>query len=179
MAETRTTARPYAEAAFATAQARNALPRWSEMLALMAAVASDERVAELERDPTIGRERLTKLVLDICGPRLDDDGANFLKLLIANRRLPLLPEIATLFEEQRADAEGRVDVSVKSAFPLDAAQRERLEQGLKRRFGRKVRLTVAVDPSLIGGIEIRAGDTVIDGSAHGRLEQLVTHLNQP
>jgi len=177
--ETRTAARPYAEAAFTAAERRGQLARWSQALAVLAAVAKDARIAEIERDPSVGRERLTKLLLDIAGSDLDAEAQNFVRLVIDNHRLPLLPEIAELFEERRADAEGRIEVTVKTAFPLDSAQREQLEAGLKRRFGRKIEMTVDVDPSLIGGVEIRAGDTVIDGSAKGRLQQLAMQLNQP
>ena len=179
MAESRTAARPYAEAAFNVAKDRATLPAWSDMLALLAAIVRDERVARLAADPRVGRDRLVEFILGLAGDRLDADGANFVRLLIDNHRLPLAPEMARIFEELRAEAEGRVDVVIKTAYELTNDQRVLLETGLKRRFGRKITLNVNVDPSLIAGIEIRAGDTVIDGTVKGRLQALAAQLNQP
>lgn len=193
MAEKLTAARPYAEAVFALAREQDALKAWSEMLALTAAVAGDPRIEQLARDPRVARARFLGLFLDICGDvqgrasvvedgksgatkHLDPKGANFVRLLVENRRLNLLPEIAALYEGLRAEAEARVEATVTSAFSLDAAQLKTLEQGLKRRFGREVRLTAAVDRSLVGGVVIRAGDLVIDGSVRGRLAALASEL---
>ena len=176
MAEKLTAARPYAEAVFALAREQNALPAWSGMLALAAAVAGDARMGQLASDPRVERARFLGLFLDICGGHLDANGANFVRLLVENRRLNLLPEIAALYEGLRAEAEARIEATVTSAFSLNAAQLKTLEQGLKRRFGREVRLTAAVDRSLVGGVVIRAGDLVIDGSVRGRLAALATEL---
>lgn len=179
MAEARTAARPYAEAAFEVAKDRGKLAEWSQMLALLGAAVSDERVARLASDPRVGRERLAEFILGLAGTKLDADGANFVRLLIDNHRLALVREIARIFEELRAEAEGRVDVLIKTAYELTNDQRALLETGLKRRFGRTITLNVNVDPSLIAGIEIRAGDTVIDGTVKGRLQALAAQLNQP
>lgn len=177
MAEKLTTARPYAEAVFALARAQNALPAWSEMLALAAAVAGDARVGHLASDPRVERARFLGLFLDICGGRLDPQGANFIRLLVENRRLNLLPEIASLYEGLKAEAEARVEATVTSAFSLEPAQLKTLEQGLQRRLGRAVHLTATVDRSLVGGVVLRAGDLVIDGSVRGRLAALATELH--
>ena len=176
MAEKLTAARPYAEAVFALAREQNALKAWSGMLALTAAVARDARIEQLAGDPRVERARFLGLFLDICREHLDPKGANFVRLLVENRRLNLLPEIAALYEGLRAEAEARVEATVTSAFSLDAAQLKILEQGLKRRFGREVRLTAAVDRSLVGGVVIRAGDLVIDGSVRDRLAALASEL---
>ncbi|MBI3574592.1 MAG: F0F1 ATP synthase subunit delta [Gammaproteobacteria bacterium] len=176
MAEKLTAARPYAEAVFALARAQDALPAWSGMLALAAAVAGDARIGQLASDPRVARARLLGLFLDICGGHLDTHGANFIRLLVENRRLNLLPEIATVYEGLRAEAEARVEATVTSAFSLEPAQLKVLEQGLQRRLGCAVHLTAAVDRSLVGGVVLRAGDLVIDGSVRGRLAALATEL---
>jgi len=194
MAEKQTAARPYAEAVFALAQERKALKDWSGMLALLAAVAQDANIQRLAHDPRVERARLLALLLDIAGDvqgrtsvagdrtsgatkNINAEGANFVRLLVENRRLTLLPEIAAIYESLKAEAEARVEASVTSAFPLDAAQLKTLEQGLQRRFGRAVHLTATVDASLVGGVVIRAGDLVIDGSVRGRLTGLATELS--
>jgi F-type H+-transporting ATPase subunit delta len=176
MAEKLTAARPYAEAVFGLAQERNALKDWSEMLALAAAVVRDERIQRLANDPRVERARLLGLLLDIGGKQLTPEGANFLRLLVENRRLLLLPEIAAVYEDLKAEAEARIEATVTSAFPLEPAQLKTLEQGLQRRFGRAVRLTAETDPGLLGGVVIRAGDLVIDGSVRARLAGLAAGL---
>ena len=121
MSENITLARPYAEAAFGLAQDNKALKQWSEMLGLAAAVAADAQVARLAMDPRVARERFTQLFLDICGDALTKEGANFIRVLQENRRLHLLPEIVRLFEQRRADAEGRIEAQVISAFDITPA----------------------------------------------------------
>lgn len=177
MAEKQTAARPYAEAVFALAHGRNALPAWSEMLALLAAVATDENMLRLADDPRVDRARLLELFLDVCGPNLTGEGANFVRLLVENRRLNLLPEVMAQFELLKAEAESRLEATVVSAFALDAAQLKSLEQGLKRKLGRDVRLSARVDAALVGGVVIRAGDLVIDGSVKSRLTELASFLS--
>ena len=80
------------------------------------------------------------------------------------------------FEFLRSQAENTVDVEVVSAVPLDAAQSEKLKQALDKRLKATVHMKNTVDPGLLGGAVIRAGDLVIDGSLKGRLERLRTEL---
>lgn len=178
MSEKITLARPYAEAVFLLAQERGALKPWSEMLALAATIAADPRIVAQAGDPWMAHERFLKLFLDICGAALNPDGANFIRLLHQRRRLVLLPEIAALYEQRRAAAENRIDVEVVSAFAVTAEQMQKIGAALERKLGRQIELKSRVDNSLIGGIIIRAGDWVIDGSARGRLRALGTHLNR-
>ncbi len=88
------------------------------------------------------------------------------------------PEIAALYNELRARAEGTIDASVISAFALDDAQVNKLAKMLKKELNRDVNIESTVDPSIIGGVIIRAGDTVIDGSVAGRLQNLTSYLTR-
>ena len=176
MADKSTIARPYAKAAFEEARERKRLGPWSEALRTAAAVVSDSRVEELLGNPRVTPEELAALVSATAGPQLDEEGRNFVRTLADNRRLSLLPEISTLFDELKGEAEGVVDVTVTSAAPLDDSQRGKLAAALERRLGRSVRLQCATDPALIGGAVLRAGDMVIDGSLRGRLERIAYQL---
>lgn len=176
--ERATLARPYAEAVFRLARERNALAHWSEMLKLAAAVAGDPQMNRLIDNPRVPRERFVEFFLDVCGKKMDKDGANFIRLLAENRRIQLLPEIAALYEQLRAAAEARVEAEVVSAAAVSPEQLKTIAAALKRRLGRDVRLATRLDPSLIGGIVIRAGDLVIDGSVRGKLGALATHLTK-
>lgn len=176
MAELSTVARPYAQAAFDLAQEKGNLKEWSEMLRYAAVVAADDNMQALLDNPAVGGERVEELFLDICGDRLDELAQNFIRLLARNRRLALLPEIASQFEVMRAEAEGSVEAEVTSAFALTDAQKQELAAGLKKRFGREVNLVTHVDESLLGGAVVRVGDTVIDGSAAEQLNRLANVL---
>jgi F-type H+-transporting ATPase subunit delta len=177
MADRSTIARPYAKAAFRQAVADSQLDRWSTLLDRAAACVADERVAALIGNPRITTEQLTGLVTTVAGGAdVDDKGRNFLHLLADNRRLGFLPEIARLFQALKDDAEGTVDVTVTSATAMHDGERDQIAAALARRFGRKVRVHTAVDPALIGGAVLRAGDLVIDGSIKSRLERMAFEL---
>ena len=177
MAEKQTLARPYAEAVFDRAKESKTLTPWSEMLAFLAVVAADENMQHLSADPRVKHARFLELFLSVCGLNINDEGANLVRLLVDNRRLGLLPEIIAQFESLRAEAEARVEATVVSPFPLAAAQMKIISESLRRKFGREVNLTTEMDKSLLGGIVVRAGDMVIDGSVRGRLAELATHLS--
>ena len=176
MAERATIARPYAKAAFAYARTAGALAEWSEGLNAAAEIVADARVAALVGNPQWTAAGLTEFIGGVAGARLDAAMRNFVAVLAENRRLPLLPEIAAHYEVLRAQIENTVDVEVVSAVALDAAQTETLRQALDKRLKRRVRMQNRVDPTLLGGAVIRAGDLVIDGSLKGRLERLGTEL---
>ena len=111
------------------------------------------------------------------GDRLSAQCTNFVRVLAGNRRLGQLPEISTLFEIQRRDAEGSVQAELVSAYPASDAQQAQVIASLRKRLGREVTLTCQTDSSLLGGAIIRAGDLVIDGSVRGKLERLGTALD--
>jgi F-type H+-transporting ATPase subunit delta len=177
MADRTTIARPYARAAFQQAERDSRLAEWSEALELAARVVGDERVQRLLASPHVTSAELAKLVIDIAGPRLGEHGSNFVRTLANNRRLGYLPEIAALFREMKDASDGVVDVTVTSAAPLDGAQQKSLSSALARKLQRDVRLHFQLDPSLIGGAVLRAGDLVIDGSLRARLDRIAHTLS--
>jgi F-type H+-transporting ATPase subunit delta len=177
MAEKATIARPYAKAAFASARQHGAFDRWSKVLATASSVVQDERVAPLLLNPRVTADQLSGLIADISGDAMDEQSRNFLATLAGNRRLAFLPEIASMFEAFRAEAENTADVHVLSAVQLDEAQKQRLTAALKKRLKREVRLHCEVDASLIGGAIVRTGDFVIDGSLKARLDRLAVEMS--
>lgn len=177
MAQLTTLARPYARAAFETAVASNRLGPWSEMLGLLGALVREERVASFLMTPANSTAQQADALIDMCGDALDDSVRNFVRVLATNKRLVLLGEIVTLFEEMKADHERVVDVDVVSAFSMDDGAQQKLTAALKQRLQRDVKLNTSVDKSLIGGLVIRAGDLVIDGSVRGKLNKLAEQIN--
>jgi len=178
MAETTTIARPYARAAFELARDKGQLKGWADALRLAAVIALDEQVRPLLDDPKVSDEHLVDLFIQVGGDAFATEVRNFIELLAENGRLIALPAIAELYDALRAEAEGSVEASVVSATPLDEAQQTKIAEALKKRFGCDVSLTYAVDESLIGGVVIRAGDLVIDGSVRSKLGKMATALRQ-
>ena len=176
MQEKTTIARPYAQAVFETASEESKLSEWSEMLGLLDAVVSDAQLQAVLTNPKLDATALSDLVLGVCGESLDEKGSNLVKVLANARRLVIVPEINKLFEQLRAEAEGVIEVAVTSAYELAADQQAAISEAMAKRLGRKVEITSDIDDSLIGGVVIRAGDSVIDASVKGRLKALTTQM---
>ncbi|HUO78981.1 MAG TPA: F0F1 ATP synthase subunit delta [Steroidobacteraceae bacterium] len=182
MAEKATIARPYARAAFEHAHESQSLAAWSQLLAAGAAVAATPGADALFGNPRVSAAELIELVAGVAtesGAAVGADGRNFLGVLAHEHRLALLPEIAAQFEARRAEVENQLDVEITSAVALTDAQRAAFRAALGKRFGRNVRLAEQVDPTLVGGAVVRAGDMVIDGSLRGRLARLEQQISQP
>jgi F-type H+-transporting ATPase subunit delta len=171
MSETLTLARPYARAAFESARAGNALAAWSDKLAFAATVIGDARVRAIIGDPRLSNANLVNLLLP-QGEATDSTFAAFLGLLVDNRRVSLLTDIAALFEELKRESERVLQVTLRSASEIPADRAEAIKVALKKRFGREIDMQQRIDPSVIGGAVIDAGDVVIDGSVRGRLARL-------
>jgi|SRR5690625_2515924 len=168
-----TIARPYARAAFAVARDDGQAAQWSKALAFAARVAADPAVEGLLVHPALTEaDAVTLLAPDDAG----DKFATFIALLADNGRLAVLPEIAGMFEDLRAEDERVVLATVTSAAELPEAEVEKIRAALARRFGREVKVETAVDEGLIGGAVISAGDVVIDGSLKGKLGRLQSAL---
>ena len=172
MAEPSTLARPYAKAVFELARDEGRLAEWSALLAGLAAAVRDKQVAAAIGHPAVGRGQLADVLIQVIGGKVTEQARNLLRLLSEYDRLKLAPMLAEQFEALRAEHERRVDVEIVSAAPVDAAQQKALTDAVKKKLNRDVKVEWKTDPSLIAGAQIRAGDTVIDGSISGELARL-------
>lgn len=177
MSEVGTLARPYAKAAFEYAVTAGDLQRWHDSLHTAALVVGDEKVSNLLRSPVYTVEQQVDAVAMILGDELEEPVRNFLAALAKNRRLPLLPKVFELFKTMKDAHERTVDVELISAAPITPEQQQTLVTALSRRLEREVSLSTSVDESLVGGLVVRAGDQIFDGSIRGRLAQLAKALN--
>jgi F-type H+-transporting ATPase subunit delta len=175
MAENITLARPYAEAAFRLARETGALGPWQQALERMAAVAADPLMLECIGNPRLLPAQVAQLFLDVVGP-LSEEQRNFVRLLVDNDRLRILPEIRDLYAELKNAQEGVKEALIASAFPLDEATLKNLVASLETRFGCRIQATVSLDPELIGGVRIAVGDQVIDASVRGKLAAMAMAL---
>ena len=177
MAELSTLARPYAKAAFEYALDKNGLDQWSSQLATAAAVAADEGMNVVLSNPSLTAAQQAQTLSDVCGDAVSAEVRNFIGILASNKRLALLPEISALFAQYKANQEKTVDVEVVSAFDLADSARDRLAEVLGRKLERQVNVRTSTDSNLLGGVLIRAGDLVIDGSVRGKLDKLAEAMN--
>jgi F-type H+-transporting ATPase subunit delta len=177
MAELSTIARPYAEALFEAARASSeGLERWLAISGELASLLSHPQVAEVVADPKLGDDQVVDLLTGLVKQPLPAAAANFLKLVVTNQRLAVLPEVARQFRQLKNQAEGVADCLIETAFPLADGQVTDLLSALSRRFGVRLLPTVEVNPALIGGVRIAVGDHVLDSSVRARLNQMRTAL---
>ena len=176
MSELSTIARPYAKAIFDLASQDKSFDKWSDVLSLLTNIVADNAMKTLVEDPFSNKSMLADLIKGVCSDKVDQQGYNLVDTLIDNGRLNAAGAIASRFEELRAEAESLVEAEVESALPLDEAQLEKLSASLEKHFGKRVKLSPSVNEDLMGGILIRAGDTVIDGSVRTKLEKLASTI---
>ena len=181
MADFETTARPYARAIFELAQDEGKLQQWQDKLQLAATIAADAGMRAVLEQPAMIASEIAGLFLSVAeAARLeaDSDFNNLIALLAENGRLATLPAIAALFETLKQEAEGKIEVQVRSAQELSAEQQDNIAKSMAKRLGKEVSITTEIDDSLIAGAIITAGDLVIDGSASGRMDKLTIALNK-
>jgi len=181
MAELLTLARPYAKAAFAFASEQGATDNWSNVLQVLSAAVQDEAFSAYLNRPELTPAEQVSVFAKVLGENQTQEVSNFLTLLADNDRLALLPEIETEYELLKSQNNNTVDVVIESAFPVTSVQEQLLAQALEKKFNAAVfnaavNVTVEVNPALIAGVVIRAGDQVIDDSALNKLEKMRTRL---
>ena len=177
MAELSTLARPYAKAAFEFAREHEALAQWSEQLATAAAVSANEGMDTVLDNPSLTDEQQAQTLNEVCGDATGPEVKNFVSILASNKRLSLLPVICAQFELLKSNLEKSVDVEVVSAFDLNDETANKLADVLGKKLEREVKVSTSTDQDLLGGVLIRAGDLVIDGSVRGRLNKLAEAMN--
>ena len=174
MAELATIARPYAEALFkATSKDLNGAAVWVDALS---AVAQNAQLQQFADSPKASTDQVFDLIAGVAKVDLPDAAKNFLRTVIENGRLSALPEMATQFRALKNAQSGSSDAVVHSAFPIDGAALAELAVILEKQFKRKLNLSVVLQPELIGGIRVVAGDEVLDTSVKARLEQMKVAL---
>ena len=177
MAELATIARPYAEALFkASAADLQGAAAWLDDLA---AIASNAQLQQYAANPGVSSKQTFDVMAGVATSKtakLPAAAENFLKAVIDNGRISVLPEIAQQFRALKNARSGSSDATVYSAFALDAAALVDLSATLEKRFARKLHLTVELQSDLIGGVRVVVGDEVLDTSVKARLEQMKVAL---
>jgi len=176
MAEISTIARPYATAVFNFANESKGLSNWSDTLVLLSAVIQDEHIKSIIEDSKVLDSEREDLILNVCKGKLDENGSNFVKLLVENKRLLILPEISLFFEELKAEAEGTIEAEIIMAEKPTQKTVDDLLKSLEKNFNKKIEGKVVIDKNIIGGTKIVVGDSVIDASVRAQLDNLAFTL---
>ena len=175
MAELATIARPYAEAMFAASHSSLAATQgWLDDLA---AVAGNAELLQFAANPKVTAEQVYQLIAEMQEKAMPKRIANFLRTVIENDRLAILPDVARQFRIMADDEAGSAEALIQSAFPIKKGELNELMKGLEKRFARKLKPNVQVDESLIGGIRVTVGDQVLDTSVKAQLEQMKAALS--
>jgi len=142
-------------------------------------VAAVRETVEQSRDlrllfasPVVSREKKIAVVRALFRERVHDLVVRFLELLVEKNRESLFAEIASAYRELRDDELGIVEAVATTPRPMTAETESGLRSVLERQTGKRIRLRVETDPSLIGGLVVRIGDIVHDGSVSNSLAQL-------
>lgn len=168
--------RPYAKAAYEFAKEKKAVFDWEEKLGFLAEIVMEQE-KKLLCNPSIGvaeRREIMEKVMDKMG--MDDYEKNFIHLLVDRKKLSLLPEIHAEFSALRKKDANIMDVTIISARKLTEKQVADLTESIEKKFNAKAAPKLEIDEKLIGGVKIKIGDRVYDGSLRGRLDALRKHL---
>lgn len=174
MAELATIARPYAEALFKASSSDLAgAAGWVDRLA---SIAGNAQLLQFAENPKVSADQVIEVMTSVAGTDLPEAARNFLRAVVENGRLAALPEIARQFRSLKNAQSGSSDAQVFSAFPIGGDELAAVTQTLESRFGRKLNVSVELEPALIGGIRVVVGDEVLDTSVKARLEQMKVAL---
>jgi F-type H+-transporting ATPase subunit delta len=176
MALTRTAARRYAEAAFQIAERDDSMADWLAAFDVAEARLTGPEAMRLLASPAIPAEARERLLDRLLGGAVSGPPRNLLALLVRRGRFELLPAVCAEFRRLYRHREGIVEAIVTSAAPIDPGEVRMLEERLAAVADARIELSLRVDPAIIGGLQVRLGDRLIDGSVRGRLERLRASL---
>ncbi|WP_162045896.1 F0F1 ATP synthase subunit delta [Vibrio taketomensis] len=181
MSDIQTIAYPYAKAAFDFAKENDALDEWMAGLNLVANVMEqpslETQVKALEQGGKSETDNFLHLLFSVCDGFIDSHMQNLLKLMAENQRLIVMRSVTEIFTQLKDDNDLRLDVTVYTSEPLDDEQYEELLEALEKKFDRHISLARKIDRNLIGGMVIKAGELVIDGSLQTSIQRLATNLH--
>jgi F-type H+-transporting ATPase subunit delta len=172
MARSSSSARRYADAAFEIATRDGTLDAWRGELSAAATALGEARVAGALANPATPLASREELIRAVLAKSVSRPVLNLALLLLQRGRIDLLPRVAEEFARLDDLRQGLVRATATSAAPLPAADVRALTARLEALTGGRVELSTNVDPSLLGGLVVRLGDRLIDGSVRGRLERL-------
>lgn len=172
-------ARRYAGAIFRLAQQRNEINDVARSMQVVAtAVHTSPQLLTVLQHPRITRERKKEVLHHIFDESVGTDVEHLLFMLIEKERTDILPDLTVAFSRLLDEYNREVDVEATTAVPLAEAQIEALRQRLEASSGYQIRLKTSVDETILGGLIVRIGDRLIDGSIATQLQTMREQLKQ-
>ena len=192
-----TIARPYARAAFATAQQAQQVQDWFEFFCGLERFIRSKQLVDTLKNPTISKKDKMSLFLSLFAkagegttsaatsaatsatsalPELKQPQKNFLAIILANRRVEYLPAMKELFNQMKLAAENTINVQVTTAYKLEEKEKSNIAQLIGKLTDKKADIIEEVDASLIGGVIIEWDGKTMDHSVKGKLDKLRTNL---
>lgn len=169
--------RGYAEALFAVARAEGELEQVeTQLYAFAKLLERNDRVRDAFNDPQLPAENKRGMIRDMLGERANPIAVNLLGFLVEQGRGRDIERVVEAMSEVAADSRRHALAEVRVAVPLDQGQRDRLARALSAATGREVEVRVTVDPTVVGGVVARVGDTIFDGSLRSRLDEAKQQL---
>ncbi len=166
-------ARNYAEALLALARKANAAEEWAGLInAVAQAVEQDVKLQRFLAAPQISGAAKSAVLGKALAGKAPPLFVRFLQKVVTNRRQTMIPGIATEYGNLLDAAEGRVPARVTVAREMSEADQRSIAASLSKSLGKTVVPHLAVNPAILGGIVVRVGDTVMDGSVRRRLASL-------
>ena len=172
-------ARPYANAVYALAASQQQVEQWHDCLQALACLAQSQLVQQLVYNPSVSNEQAVEFfvssleaVVTPLSAELKAQTTNLLTLMQSMGRLLLLPALYKFFRQIQAKNAGVRNAAVITAMPLATAEQQALQERLEKQFAAKLNCEFKLDPSIIGGMIVRCGSDVMDGSVKGRLQRL-------
>jgi F-type H+-transporting ATPase subunit delta len=172
-------ARGYAQALFQVARAEGALEAVEDELFRFARIVENEtRLRESLTDVGLPPEQRVKMVQELLGPKASPHTTNIISFLVQQGRARELSKIIDSLVELAAEERNKAVAEVRSAVPLDGDTRDKLKDAIARATGKQVELKVLVDPAVVGGLLVRVGDQVFDGTVRRRLQMAREHIGR-
>lgn len=165
-------ARRYAQAVMEIAQQQGTVDRWLADVRLIGEAFGNRQLAFILREPKIPLSRKQLIVRDLLADKVRHDALNLALVLVQDDLVAAAPRLAQEFEHLYDDYRGQAKAQVTTAMKLDEAERSEIAAALQRVTGRRIILEERVNPSILGGVVARVGDTLIDGSVQRRLALL-------
>jgi F-type H+-transporting ATPase subunit delta len=177
MSEATIIVRPYAKAVFDLAREAGTIAHWAQMLSLASEIASHPLASEYIRSPLYSKEEKINLFVELFEKSFDETCGRLLRVMASFDRLWVLPALYQAFLSLKKEAANQVDVQLISAAHLDNKVLAHLEKAIAARLGKSIIVTQEIDPSILGGVIVKSGDLVLDGSIRGRLMRLAESIS--
>lgn len=172
-----TVTRNYAEALLELARRAEDLPGWGKLIQDVSNAMEDDATLHLFLEsPKISEAQKSAVLSEALADRVPRHFLRFLLALVRKRRQMLIPEIATEFHNLVDQSEGRIHANVTVARETSEVERNEIAEQLSRVLGKQAMLHVNVNPAILGGVIVKVGDTVMDGSIRKRLATLKVRI---